>query len=161
MDPRIAPLAGILRLNNRLFANCLDGITDAQCHERPSDTTNSAAFVAGHLAEARFWGLKILGAERPNPLEKYLGQWKGIDEITTWPSLAEIRSAWAEASTALDTRMAAITPAELDAPSGSQMPLDDSSVLGLFGFMVQHDSYHLGQLSLLRKYARMPAMSYS
>ena len=57
--------------------------------------------------------------------------------------------------------MAAITPAELDAPSGSQMPLEDSSVLGLFGFMVQHDSYHLGQLSLLRKYAGLPAMSYS
>lgn len=161
MDPRIAPLAGILRLNNRLFANCLDGITEAQCHERPSDTTNSAAFVAAHLAEARFWGLKILGAERTNPLEKQLGQWKGIDEITTWPSLEEIRSAYAEASRALDQRMASITGAELDAPSGSQMPLEDSSVLGLFAFMVQHDSYHLGQLSLLRKHAGLPAMSYS
>ena len=48
--------------NNKLFANCLDGITEAQCHQRPSGTTNSAAFVAGHLAEARCWGLKILGA---------------------------------------------------------------------------------------------------
>jgi uncharacterized damage-inducible protein DinB len=161
MDPRLAPLAGILRLNSKLFGNCLDQVTDAQARERPSDTTNSGTFVAGHLAEARFWGLKILGAERANPLEKYLGQWKGIDEITTWPSLAEIKSAWAEASAALDRRMAAITPAELDAPSGSQMPLEDSSVLGLFAFMVQHDSYHLGQLSLLRKHAGLPAMSYS
>ena len=161
MDPRIAPLAGILRLNARLFNNCLDGITEAQCHERPSDTTNSAAFVAGHLAEARFWGLKILGAERSNPLEKYLGQWKGIDEITTWPSLAEIKSAWVEASTELDRRMASMTAAELDKASGSQMPLEDSSVLGLFAFMVQHDSYHVGQLSMLRKHAGLPAMSYS
>lgn len=161
MDPRIAPLAGILRLNNRLFANCLVGLTESQCHDRPSDTTNSAAFVAAHLAEARFWGLKILGAEKPNPLEKYLGQWKGIDEITTWPSLDEIKAAWAEASAALDKRMAAITAKELDGPSGSQMPIEDSSVLGLFGFMVQHDSYHLGQLSMLRKHAGMPAMAYS
>ena len=161
MDPRIAPLAGILRLNNRLFANCLDGISETQCHERPSETTNSAAFVAAHLAESRFWGLKVLGAERANPLEKHIGQWKGIDEITTWPSLEEIKSAWTEASAALDQRLAAITPAELDAPSGSQMPLEDSSVLGLFAFMVQHDSYHLGQLSLLRKHAGLPAMSYS
>jgi uncharacterized damage-inducible protein DinB len=160
MDPRIAPLAGILRLNNKLFANCLDGITEAQCHERPSQSTNSAAYVAAHLTQGRFWGLKILGAERPNPLEKYLGQWKGIDEITEWPSLEEIKSAWAEASAALDKRMDAITPAELDAPSGSQM-MEDSSVLGSFAFMVQHDSYHVGQLSLLRKHAGLPAMSYS
>ena len=161
MDPRIAPLAGILHLNNRLFANCLVGLTDAQCHERPSDSTNSAAFVAAHLAEARFWGLKILGVERANPLEKKLGQWKGIDEITDWPSLDEIKAAWAEASAAMDQRMAAIAPAELDKASGSQMPLEDSSVLGLFAFMVQHDSYHIGQLSMLRKHAGMPAMSYS
>lgn len=161
MDPRIAPLAGILRLNNRLFANCLDGLSEEQCHGRPSEATNSAAFVAAHLAEARFWGLKILGAEAVNPLEKHLGQWKGINEITTWPSLEEIRAAWTAGSAALDKRMDAITPAELDAPSGSQMPLEDASVLGLFGFMVQHDSYHLGQLSFLRKHAGLPAMSYS
>ena len=161
MDPRVAPLAGILRLNSRLYANCLAGLSETLCHQRPSDSTNSAAFVAAHLAEARFWGLKILGAERTNPLEKYLGQWKGIDEITTWPSLDEIKSAWAEASKALDQRMDAITPAELDAASGSQMPLEDSSVLGLFAFMVQHDSYHVGQLSMLRKHAGLPAMSYS
>ncbi len=161
MDSRIAPLAGILRLNGRLFGNCLDGISEAQCHERPSGSTNSAIFVAAHLAEARYWGLKILGAERANPLEKQLGQWKGIDEITDWPSLQAITSAWADASAALDQRMAAITPAELDAPSGSQMPLEDSSVLGMFAFMVQHDSYHVGQLSMLRKHAGLPAMSYS
>ena len=41
------------------------------------------------------------------------------------------------------------------------MPLEDSSVLGLLGFMVQHDSYHVGQLSMLRKHAGLPAMSYS
>jgi uncharacterized damage-inducible protein DinB len=161
MDPRIAPLAGILRLNDRLYANCLDGLTEVQCHERPSEATNSAAFVAAHMAESRYWGLTILKAERVNPLEKYIGKWKGIDEITTWPSLEEIKSAWAEATKALEQRLAAITPAELDAASGSQMPLEDSSVLGLFAFMVQHDSYHLGQLSLLRKRAGLPAMSYS
>jgi len=161
MDPRIGPLAGILKLNSRLFDNCLDGITEEQCHARPSETTNSAIFVAAHLTEGRFWGLTILGAERANPLEKKIGKWKGIDDITDWPSLAEIRAAWAEASTALSQRMAAITAAELNAPSGSQMPIEDSSVLGMIGFMIQHDSYHLGQLSMLRKHAGLPAMSYS
>ena len=153
MDPRIAPLAGILRLNHRLFRNCLDGITDEQARVRPSDTTNSAAFVAAHMAESRFYTLKVLGAERPNPLVTYLGEWRGIDEIQVWPSLVEIESAWTEASGALATRLEAMTPAELDAPSGTKMPIEDTSVLGLFSFLVQHDSYHLGQLSLLRKHS--------
>ena len=161
MDSRIAPLAGILRLNTKLFGNCLDGLTEEQCAVRPSDTTNSALFVAAHLAESRYYTLKILGAPRPFPLERYLGEWRGIDEITEWPSLAEIKSAWTESSAALDERLGAIGAAELDAPSGSQMPLEDTSVLGLFAFLVQHDSYHVGQLSLLRKHAGKPAMAYS
>jgi uncharacterized damage-inducible protein DinB len=161
MDSRIAPLVVILRLNTKLFGNCLDGLTEEQCAVRPSDTTNSARFVAAHLAESRYYTLKVLGAPQPFPLERYLGEWRGIDEITEWPSLAEIKSAWAEASAALDARLGAFGAAELDAPSGSQMPLEDSSVLGLLGFMVQHDSYHLGQLSMLRKHAGLPAMSYS
>lgn len=161
MDSRIAPLAGILHLNTKLFGNCLDGLTEEQCTVRPSDTTNSARFVAAHLAESRYYTLKVLGAPQPFPLERYLGEWRGIDEITEWPSLAEIKSAWAEASVALDARLGAIGAAELDAPSGTQMPIEDRSVLGLFGFMVQHDSYHVGQLSMLRKHAGLPAMSYT
>ena len=161
MDPRIAPLAGALRLNRRLYKNCLEGITEEQARVRPSDTTNSAVFVAAHMAESRYYTLKVLGAERNNPLAPSLGEWRGIDEIQEWPSLAEIESAWNDASAALDARLADITPAQLDAPSGTQMPIEDTSVLGLFTFMVQHDSYHLGQLSLLRKHCGLPAMAYS
>ena len=109
----------------------------------------------------RYYTLKVLGAERPNPLVPYLGEWRGIDEIQEWPSLREIESAWTDASGALQARLEAMTAAELDAPSGTKMPIDDTSVLGLLGFMVQHDSYHLGQLSLLRKHCGLPAMAYS
>ena len=161
MDPRVVPLAGTLRLNTRLFRNCLDAMTEEQARKRPSDATNSAAFVAAHMAESRFYTLKALGAERPNPLVPYTGEWRGIDEILEWPSLAQIDAAWAESTAALEARLEAITPAELDAPSGTKMPIDDTSVLGLFGFMVQHDSYHLGQLSLLRKHCGLPAMQYT
>jgi uncharacterized damage-inducible protein DinB len=161
MDHRVAPLAGTLRLNSKLFRNCLDGLTEEQARARPSDVTNSAAFVAAHMVESRFYTLKVLGAERPSPLARYLGEWRGIDEIQEWPSLPEIESAWAEASAALDARLEAIAPAELDAPSGTRMPIEDTSMLGFLGFMVQHDSYHLGQLSFLRKHAGHPAMAYS
>lgn len=161
MDPRIAPLAGILRLNTRLFDNCLAGLTEEQGRVRPSDATNSATFVAAHLVESRYYTLKVIGAPEPCPLEKYLGEWRGIDEITQWPSLAEIRAAWQAGTAALLARLGGITGAELDAASGTSMPLDDTSVLGLLAFMVQHDSYHVGQLSLLRKHAGLPAMAYS
>ena len=86
---------------------------------------------------------------------------RSIDELTEWPSLERIRAAWTESARAIEKRSADISAGELDAGSGTRMPIEDTSTLGLFAFMVQHDSYHLGQLSLLRKHAGLPAMSYS
>jgi uncharacterized damage-inducible protein DinB len=34
-------------------------------------------------------------------------------------------------------------------------------MLGALTFLVQHDSYHIGQLALLRKHAGLPAMRYT
>ncbi|MGQ0703632.1 MAG: DinB family protein [Gemmatimonadales bacterium] len=160
MDPRVTPLADILRLNTRLFRNCLQDLTDEQARMRPSPTTNSAAFVAAHLAESRYFLLKLLGAERPSPLDRYLSGWKSIEQIQEWPTLAQVRDAWTEASHALRDRLDAMTAAELDAPNPTRFPVREQTVLGVLGFLVQHESYHVGQLSLLRKYVGLPAMSY-
>src|ERR1044071_7448369 len=146
MDPRVAPLADTLRLNTRLFRNCLDGLTDEQALLRPSAATNSAAFVAAHLAQSRFYLLKLLGAERPCPLDRYLAGRKGIGDMTEWPSLAEVGEAWSDAAHALRDRLAVLTAAELDAVLNSGFPLQDQSLLGILMFLVQHDSYHIGQL---------------
>lgn len=161
MDSRIAPLAETVRLNTRLFGNCLDGLSDTQAQLRPSATTNSAAYIAAHLVESRYYILKTLGVERPNPLERYTGSWKSIDEISEWPTLADTRTAWGTVSEELGTRLGSIGTEELDAPITTQMPLETRTVLGMLTFLVQHDSYHVGQLSLLRKSAGLPAMSYS
>ncbi|HEY2930760.1 MAG TPA: DinB family protein [Acidobacteriota bacterium] len=161
MDSRIVQLSDVLRLNTRLFRNCLDGLTEEQARVRPSGTTNSAAFVAAHVADARFYLLRVLGAERPNPLARYLNGARSIDDLSQYPSLTEIQTAWTTASHALRDRLDAVTAAELDAPVTIGFPVANQTVLGVLTFLVQHDSYHVGQLALLRKYAGLPAMRYT
>jgi uncharacterized damage-inducible protein DinB len=160
MDPRVAPLAETIRLNTRLFRNCLDGLDEEPARARPSSCTNSAAYVAAHLVESRFFMLTYLGLKQASPLDRYTGGWKSIDEMTEWPSLDEVRAAWSAVNDTLNQRLAAATAADLDAPVTTQMPLESKTTLGMLVFLVQHDSYHIGQLSLLRKYAGLPAMSY-
>jgi len=161
MDPRVQPLADTLRLNTRLFRNCLVDLTDEQARVQPSPATNSAAYVAAHVTESRYLLLKLMGAEQPSPLDRYLGGWKSIDQITEWPTLDQIREAWSEVAHALRDRLAGMTAADWDAPHGTRFPPEGGSRLDLLGFLVQHDSYHIGQLSWLRKYAGLPAMKYS
>jgi uncharacterized damage-inducible protein DinB len=163
MDPRIAPLTNILRMNTRLFRYCLEGVTDEMAASRPSSSTNSAAFVACHLTEARFSLLQMIGGTEKSPIATYLENARGIDEVKRFPSLAEIQNAWTTASHALRDRLAAMTPAQLDASIACPFPLPipDPTALSLLTFFVQHDSYHIGQLALLRKHAGLPAMQYA
>jgi hypothetical protein len=42
-----------------------------------------------------------------------------------------------------------------------RFPLGDSTELGLMAFLVQHDSYHIGQLGFLRRQLGKPAMAYT
>jgi uncharacterized damage-inducible protein DinB len=160
MDVRVAPLAEILRLNTVLFRNCLDGLSDEQASVRPTNGTNSAAFIAAHLASSRFFLLKTLGVEEGDPLAPYLDGRKGIDDIAQLPPLTEVAAAWTQGARLLRDRLATLTAADVEAPSSVPFPLANGTLLGTLTFLVQHDSYHLGQLSLLRKYVGLPAMRY-
>ena len=160
MDPRVQPLAAILRLNTRLLLNCLDGLSDEIARVRHASGVNSATFIAAHVTDSRFFLLQTLGGALENPLSRFLDKAKTIDEITKWPALDTVRSAWKDVSEALDTQLDVATADELSAPVDARFPGVDRTKLGALTFLVQHDSYHLGQLALLRKPAGLPAMSY-
>jgi len=118
MDPRLAPLAETLRLNSRLYRNCLADLTDDKARVRLAGggPCNSAAFVAAHLADSRYYLLGLLGGDGRSPLQGAEGGFNDIDKVSSYPTLAEIRTAWETAGQALDRQLNAATPARLDAP---------------------------------------------
>ena len=160
MDPRIIAPAETLRLNTKLFRNCLADMTQEQAEARPDGFRNSALWVAAHLAKARYGLLKRLGAERANPLPAGLVAAKGITEVTAWPALDEVRAAWTDVSHALRDRLATLTAAELDAAVDVRFPVFEQTTFAVIAFMVLHDTYHVGQLAVLRKLAGLPGMSF-
>jgi uncharacterized damage-inducible protein DinB len=83
-------------------------------------------------------------------------------DVKRFPPLAEIQRAWTTGSDALRDRLDRITAAELDGSivSPFPLPITNPTALSLLTFFVQHDSYHIGQLALLRKHAGLPAMQY-
>ena len=161
MDPRAVPIAEIYRLNTWLFHNCLEGLTEKQARARPSGTTNSAAFVAAHLTDSRFAIAAWLGATVENPLADALKDAQGIDEVRALPAMDVIRAAWDQASQVIAARMRELTSAEWDGPSPGRFPTGGPTLLGALTFLAQHDSYHIGQLALLRKHAGLSAMKYA
>lgn len=160
MDPRAAPLALLLRLNARLLRNCFDDVTDVQAATRPLPPANGMAFLLAHLVDARHALLAALGGTAENPVAPFLADARSADEVAALPPLAELLAAWDAVDVALAERLAALDAAALDAPAPHRYPGGDPTVLGALTFLVQHDSYHLGQLAMLRRTHGHPAMRY-
>ena len=85
---------------------------------------------------------------------------KTVEDLTDPPKLAQITAAWAEVSAALAERFGTLTEADLAAESTQEFPVADGTVLGGAAFLLQHDSYHVGQLGILRKHWTSESMSY-
>lgn len=159
MDPRLAPLAGILALNTRLFHNCLAEVDDALALRRVTPGCNSLAFLAAHLADSRHYACKVAGRELANPLSSVLDRGKTQDEIGPLPPLADIIAAWDAVSTHLATVLERLD-AEALAGKGPRFPGTDGTLLSGLAFLAQHDSYHVGQMAIVRRQLGLAAMKY-
>ena len=161
MEPQVAPLHAILELNTDLLLNCLDGLSDEEAHRRLAGGGNTVAFLAAHLTDTRHFLAQRLGRPLANPLSRYLAEASSLDDIVEWPSLAEQRDWWRAVSRHLGTVVAVRNAEELRRPNVHRFPLEDSTELGLIAFLVQHDSYHIGQIRFLRRQLGKPAMAYT
>ena len=159
MQDAIAPLHETLKLNTRLFLNCLDGVDDGMARQRPSGHTNSIGFVACHVLHARYYLATFVGLEPVNPFQELFDSAHDVNDLEV-PPLEELRSAWSELSAQLVGRLPELGAADLARASNQEFPVDDGSVRGAVAFLVQHESFHIGQLALLRKYFGLEGMAY-
>ena len=160
MEAAVAPLAAIFRLNSDLLLNCLDDLSAEVAQPRPCDEENHILFLAAHLTDTRHFLAAQLGNPGANPLDRYLAEARGIDDIRSWPSLEELREVWTAISSHLGNALDSLSSAAASRPSSSGLSVD-GTLLGLIAFLAQHDSYHLGQVALLRRQVGKPAMSYT
>jgi len=161
MNPALAPVAEIYALNTTLLVNCFTGVSDAQAAARVLAGANSMAFVAVHVIDARFHAAALLGRTAPNPLEATLGAVERIEDVTSLPTVGQFLDMWESISAHLADAFETASSDRLAAPGPRLFPVRDGSVLGALTFLAQHESYHVGQLALVRKALGFPAMSYA
>ncbi len=147
-------------LNTRLFLNCLDGVDDEAAASRPGPESNSIAFVACHLLDARCYLARFVGAEYENPYQELFDRVQRIEEMEEIPPIEGLRSAWQDVSTVLSGRFPELTAAELGRESPQKFPVNDGSVRAGIAFLLTHEAFHIGQLAYLRKYLGLGPMSY-
>ncbi|HLY69289.1 MAG TPA: DinB family protein [Puia sp.] len=160
-------LAEQFSLNTRLFNNVLEGIEDVQGNKRVNEEVNHLQWIAGHITNARYNYSAMLGLETifeykelyVDPTAPPPGN-RAIDPKIKYPSLSKIAELWNELALSFVDAISKVSDEQAVAVLPFGTPINDNSFIGFFGFLLSHESYHIGQMSLIRKYLGLGAMSY-
>ena len=160
MTRDVRPLVRLLSLNTDLLLNATDGLSDEEAVRRVLPPANSVAFIVAHLVDMRHFLAALAGSPTPNPVASLLESARSIDDIASWPPIADLRGWWAAAGAHVTALLPELGDEQLAARLERPLPGGDPSLFGGIAFAVQHESYHLGPISLLRRGLGHPAMSY-
>lgn len=150
----------MLNMNERLFLNALEGVTDEQANERLSGHSNSLIWIATHTVWARYNMLVFLGKPAANPYNGKFENFKPYDPADNYPTLENVKTEWKNASSLLKEALEATTEEYLASDSPLKSPIGDFTNGGTVAFLAQHESYDIGQIGFLKKYYTKEGMKY-
>jgi uncharacterized damage-inducible protein DinB len=162
MSTPFADLARRLRFNEKLLAVATEGFTPADWSHRPSpEGGNTAHWILGHVTQSRRMMARMLGAEIESaPWEHGFGMNSKPEDTTDYPAPEELARDHAASGARLEELLGALTPERAAAPTkGRPMP-DGSRTLGdVLHFLHFHETYHLGQIGLVRRIVGKPGFA--
>lgn len=139
-------------LQSNWFLNELAGISDEQSNKQAADNLNPTKWVAGHILNTRMTLLSLLtGVASDQNFNKLFG--KGSSNIIepSFPSINEIKLKWGVISSELTECLKHISSEKLLSPPPFQTSIPNKTLHGLITYMASHESYHIGQLTILKR----------
>jgi len=113
MHPPLAALAEIYKTNTGLLMHALSDVTEEDIIRRPTDTTNSMQFVAGHLTSSRFKICGMAGLNVECPWGEIFARGARLRDVSEYPSVAEIKEVWTSIADKMIKRFSGMTEQEL------------------------------------------------
>jgi DinB family protein len=135
----------------------LDGVEDAQLWMRPSQHNNPILWLVGHLVRTRARLLSAIGEPFDTGWGDAFARGSTVEDRARYPSRDEIAHMMVTVSPRLYGKLESLTEAELAQPASGPVP--SIKTLGdLATFLTAHESYHVGQLSYIRKSLGLPGL---
>lgn len=148
MIPELQGFVPMFRASHGLLHRSLEGLTDAQAMER-AEGANPILWVAAHVVTVRCMIAKVLGAKIEVPWSGQFPRGGKVEDVKSWPTLAEVRAKWDEAHPVFMAALEGLTGEQVHAKTSAPGLSDD--VLGVVALGALHDAYHVGQLGAARR----------
>ncbi|HXJ93176.1 MAG TPA: DinB family protein [Terriglobia bacterium] len=152
MDTSLLYVDGIFKTNTSLLKEATDDIRPEHWLLKPGDASNHLLWVAGHLINSRGGVLKALAADWSSPWGSLFARGATPAPADQYPSVEDIRNAWADVSVRLEAAVAEAPAEVLAKPAPEGRRSIDGKVGGHVAFLAYHETYHVGQVCYLRKW---------
>ena len=119
---------------------------------RPEGGGNCALWILGHVCSARRMLVRKLGGDTPEvATDALFGMGEEPRDASELPDAATLLAEVQAPSKELVRVLEALTPEKAAEPWGHAFPDGSDTIAGGIRFLFFHESYHLGQLGLLRR----------
>ena len=148
--------------HSKLYINCLTDIKPNDAQKRINQHTNHIAWLAGNLVSVRYRLGHSVGVNEKDTFYEIFKDQRPIQKHITYPDLSLILKDWNKITPLLRNKLLSLTEKELLVPPPFETPLlGEPNLLNTISFLIDRESYAIGQMGLLRKIFGYEAMRYN
>lgn len=159
MNPRVAPLADLYNLNTNLVNKTLEDLSDDTAHKRINDTGTSLHWIIGHIANSRHYVGGLFKAGTEFEKSELFNGGTPLKEPSAYPPITEIKKIFEDVSEKFMKRLEELTDDDINKKLENKLPVKDDTMLAAISFFSLHESYHVGQLSYIRRQLGMDGLT--
>lgn len=136
--------------NNDFLVNTVKDLAPDEWLKRVTVCSNHISWITGHLIWTRRAVLARLGTEWSRPWLGMFARGVKLDDTAVYPLPDELMNAWKEVGSVLCGALSS-APEELlsKAATSPGPPTADGKISGVIRFLAWHETYHIGQISLV------------
>ncbi len=151
MSDLIKPIIDQFKFNSMVLNLATSDLkNDDAGHRLRGGEGSSVSFIMGHLLSSRYGLLKMLGAGDEHPYAEQFGRNAESRDVSDYPDISEFNQAWSALSDSFHAALGGVTDEQLLAPAPEGFPIEDQTMRGAITFLCWHESYHVGQIGVLR-----------
>ena len=155
---RTEGLLSLFDYHTSFFPKALEGLSEADMHNRLDTEANHPAWLAGSLIQQRFMMAADMGSNLRQTVEDLFKNNKGIQKDANYPTVKEYLNDWEKITP--EARKALLTIDDKKLDSEIDMGGMKMSFYEMICFSIYREASMIGQLALWRRLLGHPALKY-
>lgn len=158
-ESKLSELIELYDMQTTFFKSALDGISDADRHNRLNTKANHIAWLAGSAVEQRYEMARQFGHNEKQQGHDLFTENKGIQDNASYPTLDTYRTDWDRIAPVLRDALVNATDEQL-AIKIDMGPGVSYTVKEMLGFSSYREANVIGQIALWRRLLGYDGMKY-